>query len=231
MMNGECVQTKREISTSEASRLSGLSQGYITSLLRQGKLAGRRGGSQWLVDRDALERYLETDAPIDRQYRYAGHLTTRASQAFGQGKYTEAAVLYQEAIMRYDQWPLLSVYKGAVARNNLASIYLKEHRYSEAEALLKDALTTTEQHSDLYHTLLVAVLMHLVAVHTHQERFAEAEAYVRRLLEAREQEPDALPTEQARLQVTLANLLLNQNRPPEAQALLKQHLSLAAQQL
>ena len=166
MMNGECVQTKREISTSEASRLSGLSQGYITSLLRQGKLAGRREGSQWLVDRDALERYLGTDAPIDRQYRYAGHLTTRASQAFGQGKYTEAAVLYQEAIMRYDQWPNLGAYEGAVARNNLASIYLEEHRYSEAEALLTQALTTAQRRPDLSYALLVAVLTHLIAVYS-----------------------------------------------------------------
>src|SRR5260370_7213456 len=118
-MNGERVQTKREISTSESSRLSGLSQGYITSLLRQGKLAGRRGGSQWLGDRDALERYLETDAPIDRQNRYPGHLTTRASQAFGQGKYTEAAVLYHEAIMRHDQCPPLTVYKSSLSTTNL----------------------------------------------------------------------------------------------------------------
>src|SRR5260370_35871759 len=125
-MNSERVQAKREVSTSEASFLSGLSQGYITSLLRQEKLAGRREGSQWLVDRDALERYLGTDAPPDRQYRYAGHLTTRASQAFGQDKYTEAAVLYQEAIARYDPWPLPSIYKGAVARNKLASSYLKK---------------------------------------------------------------------------------------------------------
>src|SRR5260221_12594262 len=106
-MNSERVQAKREVSTSEASFLSGLSKGYITSLLRQGKLDGRREGSQWLIDRDALERYLGTDAPIGRQYRYAGHLTSRASQAFGQGKYTEAAVLYQEAIVRYDHEPVL----------------------------------------------------------------------------------------------------------------------------
>src|SRR5258708_23732281 len=103
-MNGERVQTKREISTSEASRLSGLSQGYITSLLRQGKLAGRREGSQWLVDRDALERYIGTDAPIDRQYRYAQHLVLRARWAFQQGRHTEAAALYHEAIVRYNQW-------------------------------------------------------------------------------------------------------------------------------
>jgi excisionase family DNA binding protein len=97
-MNSEYVQIKREVSTSEASHLSGLSKGYITSLLRQGKLAARRKGSQWLVDQDALERYLGTDAPIDRQYRYAWHLVLRAQQAFQQGKSTEAAALYLEAI-------------------------------------------------------------------------------------------------------------------------------------
>jgi excisionase family DNA binding protein len=228
-MDSEHVQVKREVSTSEASILSGLSQGYITSLLRQGKLDGRREGSQWLVDRDALERYLGTDAPIDRQYRYAWHLVLRAQRACQQGTPTEAASLYLEAIARYDQWPPLSVYEGALARNNLASLYLKEHRYSEAEALLKEALTTTEQHADHYHSLLVAVLMHLVAVYTHQERFAEAEIGVRRLLEIREQELDAPPAEQARLQVTLAQLLLKQNRYTEAETLLKHRLSLAEQ--
>jgi len=90
-MNGEHRAIRWEVSTSEASHLSGLSQGYITSLLRHGKLTGRREGSQWLVDRDTLERYLGRDAPIDRQYRYAGHLLSRAGQAFGQGKHTEAA--------------------------------------------------------------------------------------------------------------------------------------------
>jgi excisionase family DNA binding protein len=144
-MNDEHIATRREVSTSEASHLSGLSQGYITSLLRQGKLAARRKGNQWLVDRDGLERYLGTDAPIDRQYRYAGHLTSRAIQAFGQWRHTEAAALYQEAIMRYDQWPNLGAYEGAVARNNLASIYLEEQRYSEAEALLTQALTTAQR--------------------------------------------------------------------------------------
>ncbi len=127
-MNGEQVQAKREISTAEASRLSGLSTGYITSLLRQGKLAGRRAGTHWLVSRDSLEGYLGLDAPLERQYRYADHLLARAGEAFGQGKHTEAALLYQEAITRYDQWRYVGVYEGAVARNNLAAIYLQQQR-------------------------------------------------------------------------------------------------------
>jgi hypothetical protein len=80
-MNSEHIQAKREVPTSEASFLSGLSQGYITSLLRQGKLDGRREGSKWFVDRDALERYLGTDAPINRQYRYAWHVVLLAQRA------------------------------------------------------------------------------------------------------------------------------------------------------
>jgi len=165
-MNGEHVQTTREVSTSEASRLSGLSQGYITSLVRKGKLDGRRHGIRWIVYQDSLDAYLGSEAPLDRQYRYAYHLLSRASQTFGQGKYTEAALLYQEAIMRYDQWPNLGAYEGAVARNNLASIYLEEHRYSEAEALLTQALTTAQRRPDLSYALLVAVLTHLIAVYS-----------------------------------------------------------------
>src|SRR5436853_575141 len=89
-MSSEHVPTKQEVSTSEASHLSGLSQGYLTSALRQGKLEGRRSGTHWVVSRDSLDSFLGPDAPFDRQFRYAGHLTSLASQAFRQGESTEA---------------------------------------------------------------------------------------------------------------------------------------------
>jgi hypothetical protein len=53
--------SRRELSTSEASRLSGLSLNQITHLLRQGKLEGRRFGQRiWIVYADSLEHYLAT---------------------------------------------------------------------------------------------------------------------------------------------------------------------------
>ena len=60
-METEKSVSRRELSTAEASRLSGLSLNQITHLLRQGKLEGRRFGQRiWFVYADSLEHYLGT---------------------------------------------------------------------------------------------------------------------------------------------------------------------------
>jgi hypothetical protein len=60
-MQTEKSVSRRELSTAEASRLSGLSLNQITHLLRQGKLEGRRFGQRiWIVYADSLEHYLAT---------------------------------------------------------------------------------------------------------------------------------------------------------------------------
>ena len=60
-METEKSVSRRELSTAEASRLSGLSLNQITHLLRQGKLEGRRFGQRiWIVYADSLEHYLAT---------------------------------------------------------------------------------------------------------------------------------------------------------------------------
>ena len=60
-METEKIATRRELSTVEASQLSGLSLNQITHLLRQGKLEGRRFGRRlWIVYADSLEHYLAT---------------------------------------------------------------------------------------------------------------------------------------------------------------------------
>jgi hypothetical protein len=52
---------RREISTHEASQISGLTVTHIALLIRQGKLEGRRFGNRsWMVYADSLERYLST---------------------------------------------------------------------------------------------------------------------------------------------------------------------------
>ena len=52
---------RREISTQEASQISGLSLNHLAYLLRQGKLEGRRFGQRmWVIYADSLERYLTT---------------------------------------------------------------------------------------------------------------------------------------------------------------------------
>jgi len=52
---------RRELSTQEASQISGLSLNHLAYLLRQGKLEGRRFGQRmWMIYADSLERYLAT---------------------------------------------------------------------------------------------------------------------------------------------------------------------------
>lgn len=46
---------KIEVSVVEASRLLGCSPGYVRRLLREGKLAGRRVGRDWLVDASRID--------------------------------------------------------------------------------------------------------------------------------------------------------------------------------
>ena len=60
-MQNERETTRQELSTTEASQISGLSRNHITLLLRQGKLEGRNFDHRlWTVYTDSLERYMAT---------------------------------------------------------------------------------------------------------------------------------------------------------------------------
>jgi excisionase family DNA binding protein len=60
-MQEQQVSVRRELSTAEASQLSGLSRNHITLLLRQGKLEGHNFGHRlWTVYADSLEHYMAT---------------------------------------------------------------------------------------------------------------------------------------------------------------------------
>ena len=60
-MENEQDTTRPELSTTEASLISGLSRNHITFLLRQGKLEGRNFDHRlWTVYADSLERYMAT---------------------------------------------------------------------------------------------------------------------------------------------------------------------------
>lgn len=55
------IDTNRQyITTPEAVKRSGLSQAYITLLLRKGTLEGFQLSRDWLVYTDSLERFLAT---------------------------------------------------------------------------------------------------------------------------------------------------------------------------
>ena len=60
-MENAQVNARRELTTQEASQLSGLSRNQITNLLRQGKIEGRNYSQRlWIVYADSLEQYLAT---------------------------------------------------------------------------------------------------------------------------------------------------------------------------
>ncbi|HVB75031.1 MAG TPA: hypothetical protein VNE38_15880 [Ktedonobacteraceae bacterium] len=72
-------QTRREISTQEASHISGLSLNHIAYLLRRGKLEGRRFGDRtWMVFEDSLRGYLATPhkpgRPVNKSSTYSKQL-------------------------------------------------------------------------------------------------------------------------------------------------------------
>lgn len=46
------------ITTEEAAEVSGYHVNYVRRLMRQNKLAGRKAGTMWWVDRDSLKEYL-----------------------------------------------------------------------------------------------------------------------------------------------------------------------------
>lgn len=57
----EKIDLDREhITTSEASKRSDLSQGYLTQLLREHSLEGFQMGREWFIYTDSLEKFLAT---------------------------------------------------------------------------------------------------------------------------------------------------------------------------
>lgn len=81
----ETVQPRREISTQEASQISGLSLNHLAYLLRQGKLEGRRFGDRtWVVYEDSLKSYLATPhkpgRPVKKQANHIKKLQERSGR-------------------------------------------------------------------------------------------------------------------------------------------------------
>lgn len=56
----ELDPNREYITTSEASKRSGLSTIYLAQLLRKGKIEGVQFAREWLVYTDSLEKYLTT---------------------------------------------------------------------------------------------------------------------------------------------------------------------------
>lgn len=53
--------TSQLISSTEASKLSGMTTGFIRRLLRRGDLDGIKIGRNWLTTREAIDQYLKKE--------------------------------------------------------------------------------------------------------------------------------------------------------------------------
>ncbi len=53
--------TAKLISVSEASRISGLTTGFIRRMLRTGEIDGVKIGRNWLTTREAIQDYLKRE--------------------------------------------------------------------------------------------------------------------------------------------------------------------------
>src|SRR3989338_3130684 len=62
------LNDKNLITTKRASEISGYTPDYLARLARSGKIAGKRIGHSWLIDRESLTRFLneQGDRKIDR---------------------------------------------------------------------------------------------------------------------------------------------------------------------
>ena len=98
-------EEQEELSTHEASQKSGMSQGYLASLLRQHKLEGAYDSKRrrWTVNAAALERFLTIDDKTgERRITYAKRLQQRAQQAVQEGRLAQAEPLYLKALTFFD---------------------------------------------------------------------------------------------------------------------------------
>ena len=87
-------------------------------------------------------------APMGAQAQGAANvnaLNSQVTQLYGQGKYTEATPIAQQAL-RLAERVLGSEHPATLASvNNLAELYLVQGRYGEAEPLYRRALETSER--------------------------------------------------------------------------------------
>lgn len=170
-------EEQEELSTYEASQKSGMSQGYLASLLRQHKLEGSYNSKQrrWMINAAALERFLTIEDKTGvRRITYAKRLQQRAQQAVQEGQLAQAEPLYLKALTFFDYFYGTECSESIRIRNDLGHLYCEQQRYKEAETHFLQALESVRDIS-----LLCALLTNISNLYMVQNRFVEAEPYLR----------------------------------------------------
>ncbi len=217
-------EEQEELSTHEASRRSGMSQGHLASLLRQHKLEGSYNSKQkrWMVNAAALERYLTADGRLtrERRYTYATRLYQRAQQAVQGGHPAEAESLYLKAVTLFDQlYRTRGLSDSVRIRNDLGQLYCELQRYTEAETILLQAFN--DKHEFIDSSLAAALSTNIYNLYMAQGRFAEAQPYLRQ-----QQSIVAETVKRVEEQIERARMLIDQQDYYEATRILLQEVDL-----
>jgi CHAT domain-containing protein/tetratricopeptide (TPR) repeat protein len=155
----------------------------------------------------------------------AASLNNLAELYRAQGRYADAAPLYERSLVILEKTLGPGHPDVARALNNLAELYTRQGRYADAEALFKRSLTIREtlgpDHPDVAQSL-----NNLAGLYRRQGRYADAEPLYKRSLAIRE---NALSSSHPDVAESLNNLALlyeDQGRYPDAEPLLKRALAI-----
>jgi tetratricopeptide (TPR) repeat protein len=180
------------------------------------------------------KQLLEQALTIGEEQIGANHSTTATSLSnlanlyFGEGKFEEAKVLYQRALLVCEQ---IGTDQLAVATclDSLANIYTTLGEYAEAEALYQRAFSIREQESGAKpadRATSFATLAHLRIV---QGKYAEAEPLLQQALSIDRQVHGTDHPETGASLANLGYLYFKQEKYAEAEPLLQQALSIDRQ--
>ena len=209
-------EEQEELSTYEASQKSGMSQGYLASLLRQHKLEGSYDSKRrrWMVNVAAFERFLTIeDKTGERRITYAKRLEQRAQQAVQEGQLAQAESLYLKALTLFDYFHFATWAECRRIRIALGHLYSDQQRYAEAEAIFLQVLNDAKSESDL--PSLYALLTDISNFYTAQDRFADAQLYLEQKRKVAEKY-----RQQVNEQIERARMLMDQQKYWEAAQIL-----------
>lgn len=158
-------------------------------------------------------------------------LNSVASYLHGRDSYSDAEVLYRQAL-EIDETLLGPVHADvAVSLNNLAVLLLDQDKYAEAEPLCRQALKIQEMLLGSNHPDVVDSLNNLASLLQDQNKYAEAESLYRRALENSEALMGGNHPDVASILRNLATLLRDQDKYAEAEPLYRRALKIDEKQL
>ncbi len=162
----------------------------------------------------------------------AASLLARAGDyLYQQIRYEEAELLYQGALMIYEQQlgPLHPDTAGCL--NNLAGLYHNQGKYEQAEPLYQRALAIYEQQLGPQHPNTANSLNNLAGLYVHQGKYEQAEPLYQRALAIREQQLGPQRSDTANSLNGLAALYQVQGKYEQAEPLYRRALAIYEQQL